>query len=389
MVKRLYLIVLDGFGIGALPDAAAFGDSDVHTLQSIMKSPAFSVPHLEWLGLMNIEGVDAGRKAPVPVASFARCAERSKGKDTTTGHWEIAGLVSDTPMPTFPGGFPPDLIGKLEKAFGRKIICNQPYSGTEVLVDYGREHEETGALIVYTSVDSVLQIACHERVASEDTLYAFCRKARAICTGPYAVGRVIARPFTGDYPDYRRTAGRHDFSLLPFGETLLDAVSGAAMTTIGVGKISDIFAGRGVSRHIAMDGNEDGMRKTIATQDEDFRGLCFVNLVDFDMQYGHRRDVDGYAGAMARFDQRLGDFIFRMGPEDVLMITADHGCDPAAPGSDHTREYTPLLVYGQTVRGGVNLGTRSTFADIGATAAEILGVSLKTPGTSFWEAIKK
>jgi len=389
MVRRLYIIVLDGFGIGALPDAAAFGDGDVHTLQTIAASPAFSVPHMEWLGLFNIEGVELGRRTPGPVASFARCAERSKGKDTTTGHWEIAGIVSETPMPTFPNGFPPELVARLETAFGRKIICNKPYSGTEVIQDYGREHEKSGALIVYTSADSVLQIACHERVASAELLYEYCQKARAICTGPYAVGRVIARPFVGDYPEYHRTAGRHDYSLLPPEDTILDAVLGASMTTIGVGKISDIFAGRGVERHIAMNGNEDGMKKTIATQEEDFRGLCFVNLVDFDMQYGHRRDVDGYADAASRFDLQLGEFIGRMKPEDVLMITADHGCDPGAPGSDHTREYVPLLIYGQSVRGGVDLGTRSTFADIGATAAEMLGVSLHTAGKSFWDEIRK
>ena len=389
-VKRLYVIVLDSFGVGALPDAADFGDgSDVHTLKTIVKSPAYRTPHLEWLGLFNIDGAPAGKKVAKPAGAFGRMAEKSRGKDTTTGHWEIAGLVSKVAMPTFPEGFPPDLIEKLEAALGRKTLCHQPYSGTEVIHDYGREHLETGALIVYTSADSVLQIAAHERIVGREALYDYCRKARAVCEGSYAVGRVIARPFIGEYPNYERTAGRHDFSLLPPGDTMLDVFQKAGLSTIGVGKISDIFAARGVGRHIPMDGNEDGMNQTIKTLAEDFTGLCFVNLVDFDMKYGHRRDIDGYAKAATVFDRQLGDFLAEMKAEDVLLITADHGCDPGAPGTDHTREYVPLLVYGQGVKAGVNLGTRATFADAAATAAEMFDLSLSTIGTSFWREIEK
>ena len=389
-VKRLYVIVLDSFGVGALPDAADFGDgSGVHTLQTIVKSPEYRTPHLAWLGLFNIDGAPAGPKTPKPAGAFGRMAEKSRGKDTTTGHWEIAGLVSEQAMPTFPEGFPPDLIAKLEAALGRKTLCHKPYSGTQVIHDYGREHLATGALIVYTSADSVLQIAAHERIVPRDALYDYCRKARAVCTGDYAVGRVIARPFIGEYPNYERTAGRHDFSLLPPGDTMLDAFQKAGLTTIGVGKISDIFAARGVGRHIPMDGNEDGMNQAIKTLSEEFTGLCFVNLVDFDMKYGHRRDIDGYAKAATVFDRQLGDFVAGMQGEDVLMITADHGCDPGAPGTDHTREYVPILAYGPGVKAGVNLGTRATFADVAATAAEMFSLSLSTPGRSFWQEIAK
>lgn len=386
--KRLYIIVLDSFGIGAEPDAADFGDGECHTLQSIIHSKEFSAPHMAHMGLFNIEGVDVGMRVEHPTGSFARLQEMSRGKDTTTGHWEIAGIVSKQAMPVFPDGFPPECIEKLEKAFGRKVLCNKPYSGTQVIHDYGREHIETGALIVYTSADSVLQIAAHNSVLSEPELYEVCQKAREIMQGPWAVGRVIARPFVGTWPDYTRTSRRHDYSLVPPADTMMDVLARAGLATIGVGKIRDIFAGKGIGRHIPMDGNEDGMEKTIATLDEDFTGLCFTNLVDFDMKYGHRRDIDGYARATAVFDKQLGTFMERMKEDDVLMITADHGCDPGAPGSDHTREYVPLLVYGAGIRKGVNLGTRPTFADIAATAAEIFGEKLKTPGTSFWQKIK-
>ena len=386
-IKRVYLNVLDSFGVGELPDAAAFGDAGCHTLQTIRKSPAYDTPNMAALGLFHIEGVGGGTGAPK--GAFGRCAELSKGKDTTTGHWEIAGVVSEQGMPTFPDGFPPELMKKLEETFGRAVLCGKPYSGTEVIHDYGQEHEKTGALIVYTSADSVLQIAAHERIVPREQLYDYCRKARALMRGVWGVGRVIARPFIGAYPKYERTAGRHDYSLDPPGTTLLDVLSAAGLTTIGVGKISDIFAARGVGRHIAMDGNDDGMEKTIATQDEDFNGLCFVNLVDFDMQYGHRRDVEGYAKAATAFDRQLARFMGRMCADDALIITADHGCDPGFSGSDHTREYTPLLVYGEPIKAGVNLGTRRTFADIGATAAEMLGERLPCEGTSFWDEIRR
>ena len=385
-LKRVYLVVLDSFGVGELPDAAIFGDAGCHTLQTIRTSPAYDTPNLAALGLFHIEGVGGG--TGTPKGAFGRCAELSHGKDTTTGHWEIAGIISTHGMPTFPDGFPPELIKKLEETLGRRALCGKPYSGTEVIHDYGREHEATGALIVYTSADSVLQIAAHEAIVSREELYDCCKKARAMMQGDWGVGRVIARPFIGAYPDYERTAGRHDYSLDPPGTTLLDVVSAAGLSTIGVVKISDIFASRSVGRHIAMDGNADGMDKTIATQDEDFSGLCFVNLVDFDMQYGHRRDIEGYAKAATEFDRQLARFMERMRPDDALIITADHGCDPGFSGSDHTREYTPLLVYGAAIRPNVHLGTRRTFADIGVTAAEMLGCKLECEGKSFWGEIR-
>ena len=388
-IRRVWILVLDSFGVGAMPDAAEFGDHDCHTLQTVVQSARYATPHLAELGLFNIDEVACGQPAAAPLGAFGRCRELSRGKDTTTGHWEIAGIVSRQAMPTFPEGFPAGLISRLEDAFGRKVLCNKPYSGTAVIHDYGQEHERTGALIVYTSADSVLQIAAHESVVPPEQLYEYCRQARKLLTGPYAVGRVIARPFIGVYPHYTRTSGRHDFSLLPPAPTMLDALSKGGLDTIGVGKISDIFAARGLGRHIPMAGNTDGMNKTLATQQDDFHGLCFVNLVDFDMEYGHRRDVDGYAAALTAFDVQLVAFLSAMQPEDVLLITADHGCDPGAPGTDHTREHTPLLVYGAGIRPGVNLGTRRTFADIAATVAEIFQTPLATPGTSFWNDIRQ
>lgn len=388
-IKRAFLIVLDSFGIGEMTDAAEFGDSGCNTLRSIVQSARYATPNLGRLGLFNIDGVDFGERTENPKASFARLGERSRGKDTTIGHWEIAGIVSKKALPTYPNGFPSDLIEKLEKAFGRKILCNKPYSGTAVIHDYGREHERSGALIVYTSADSVLQIAAHESVVSPKDLYGYCKMARQILTGEHSVGRVIARPFIGSYPDYVRTPRRHDFSMLPPAETILDALAKDGKMTIGVGKIADIFAGRGVKRHIPMESNDDGMNKAIAALDEDFAGLCFVNLVDFDMKFGHRRDIDGYAQAATDFDEKLELFLKKMQSDDILLITADHGCDPGAGGTDHTREFVPLLVYGGAVKAGVNLGTRPTFADIAATLAEIFGVELKTEGRSFWSEIRR
>ena len=385
-VKRVFLIVLDSFGIGAEPDAADFGDeSSCHTLRSILGSKCFSVPNLAKLGLFNIDGVGCGKPEEEPLGSFARLREISAGKDTTTGHWEMAGIVSERPMPTFPHGFPPEVIEKLEKAFGRKILCNKPYSGTQVIRDYGREQKETGGLIVYTSADSVLQIAAHEDDVPVEELYGYCRTARQIMQGRYGVGRVIARPYVGTWPDFTRTPRRHDFSLEPTGDTVLDALVRKGLQTIGVGKIYDIFAGRHVTRTLGTNqDNNDGMRKTLALQKEDFTGLAFVNLVDFDMVYGHRRDVDGYAQAMTDFDVQLGAFLDGMRDDDVLMITADHGCDPGARGTDHTREYVPLLVFGRGIRRGNNLGTYPTFAMIGATISDMFGADLRTKGESLW-----
>ncbi len=387
--RRAYIIVLDSYGIGQAPDAAEFGDGECHTLQTIVRSTQYNTPNMKRLGLFNIEGVECGEKELAPIGAYGRLQERSRGKDTTIGHWEIAGIVSETPLPTYPEGFPADVIARLEKALGRKIICNKPYSGTKVIEDYGQEHERTGALIVYTSADSVLQIAAHENIVPPEKLYEYCRIARSVMTGQHSVGRIIARPFEGKYPDYERTPRRHDFSMQPPAETMLDALQGKDFATIGIGKISDIFAARGIGRHIGINGNTDGMDKAIATLDDDFCGLCFVNLVDFDMKYGHRRDIDGYAHAATLFDRQLAVFMDKMHDDDVLMITADHGCDPGAPGTDHTREYVPFLAYGRGIRAGVNLGTRSSFADIAATVTDMFGVELATKGKSFRKDIEK
>ena len=383
-IKRVFLIVLDSFGIGCAPDAADFGDGRCNTLASLTTSPELHAPNLTKLGLFNIDGVGCGTPADSPVGTFARLRELSRGKDTTIGHWEIAGIVSEQPMPTYPNGFPTEILARLSAACdGKKILCNKPYSGTQVIHDYGREQEETGGLIVYTSADSVLQIAANEADVPVERLYDCCRAAREIMQGEHGVGRIIARPYVGSYPNYERTAHRHDFSLDPTGETMMDALMRQGHEVIAVGKISDIFAGRGVTRSTGVnESNADGMEKTLRIQQEDFTGLCFVNLVDFDMTYGHRRDIAGYARATTEFDVQLGTFMEHMREDDVLMITADHGCDPGAPGTDHTREYVPLLVYGARIRKGVNLGTYPTFAMIGATVSDMFGAGLTTKGES-------
>ena len=383
-IKRVFLIVLDSFGIGCASDAADFGDGRCNTLASLTTSPELHAPNLTKLGLFNIDGVGCGTPADSPIGTFARLRELSRGKDTTIGHWEIAGIVSEQPMPTYPNGFPTEILERLSAACdGKKILCNKPYSGTQVIHDYGREQEETGGLIVYTSADSVLQIAANEADVPVERLYDYCRAAREIMQGEHGVGRIIARPYVGSYPNYERTAHRHDFSLDPTGETMMDALMRQGHEVIAVGKISDIFAGRGVTRSTGVnENNADGMEKTLRIQQEDFTGLCFVNLVDFDMTYGHRRDIAGYARATTEFDVQLGTFMEHMRKDDVLMITADHGCDPGAPGTDHTREYVPLLVYGAPIRQGLNLGTYPTFAMIGATVADMFGAGLTTKGES-------
>lgn len=383
-IKRVFLIVLDSFGIGCAPDAADFGDGRCNTLASLTTSPELHAPNLTKLGLFNIDGVGCGTPADSPIGTFARLRELSRGKDTTIGHWEIAGIVSEQPMPTYPNGFPMEILERLSAACdGKKILCNKPYSGTQVIHDYGREQEETGGLIVYTSADSVLQIAANEADVPVERLYDYCRAAREIMQGEHGVGRIIARPYVGSYPNYERTAHRHDFSLDPTGETMMDALMRRGHEVIAVGKISDIFAGRGITRSTGVnENNADGMEKTLRIQQEDFTGLCFVNLVDFDMTYGHRRDIAGYARATTEFDVQLGTFMEHMREDDVLMITADHGCDPGAPGTDHTREYVPLLVYGAPIRQGLNLGTYPTFAMIGATVADMFGAGLTTKGES-------
>ena len=383
-IKRVFIIVLDSFGIGNEPDAADFGDGKCNTLASLTTSPELHAPNLTKLGLFNIDGVGCGTPADSPIGTFARLRELSRGKDTTIGHWEIAGIVSEQPMPTYPNGFPPEILERLSAACdGKKMICNKPYSGTQVIHDYGREQEETGGLIVYTSADSVLQIAANEADVPVEHLYEYCRAAREIMQGEHGVGRIIARPYVGSYPNYERTAHRHDFSLDPTGDTMMDALVRKGCEVIGVGKISDIFAGRGITRSTGVnESNADGMEKTLRIQQEDFTGLCFVNLVDFDMAYGHRRDIAGYARATTEFDVQLGTFMENMREDDVLMITADHGCDPGAPGTDHTREYVPLLVYGAQIRPNTNLGTYPTFAMIGATVADMFDAALTTKGES-------
>lgn len=388
-IQRVFLIVLDSFGIGQQADAEAYGDGRCSTLKSIAAAPNYNTPNLQKLGLFNIEGVGCGSLSKQPLGAFGRLQEKSHGKDTTTGHWEIAGIISEKALPTYPHGFPAAIIHSLEQKWGRGSICNQPYSGTDVIRDYGQEHLKTGALIVYTSADSVLQIAAHEAIVPPEELYTYCRQARAIMTGSHGVGRIIARPFSGQYPNFERTPRRHDFSLEPPAETMLDALAKANLTTIGIGKISDIFAGRGISRHMASPDNKTGMEQAIGCLEEDFSGLCFVNLVDFDMKYGHRRDIKGYAQAATDFDRQLGEFLKKMQADDVLMITADHGCDPGAPGTDHTREYVPFLAYGQAIAPGTDLKTAPTFANISATVLDFFGLKITTAGQSFAGKIRK
>ena len=387
-MKRVFLIVLDSCGVGAAPDAADFGDAGSNTLRSCAQSGQLYIPNLIAAGIGNMDGVDCLPSVPSPTGAIARLREASMGKDTTIGHWEIAGVVSPNPLPTYPQGFPKEVLDAFAAATGRGILCNLPYSGTDVIRDYGAEHLKTGKWIVYTSADSVFQVAAHEEKIPLEELYDGCRKARAILRGRHGVGRVIARPFVGD-PEtgFRRTSNRHDFSLEPPGRTMLDAVKEAGLASIAVGKIQDIFAGRGTTEYVYNKSNADGMAHALHYARQDFRGLCFVNLVDFDMVYGHRRDAVGYAKALSEFDAWLGGFLKELTAEDVVMITADHGCDPCYTATtDHTREYVPLVVLGPGVK-PVNLGTRNTFADIAATVTELLGVPYETPGVSFAEQI--
>lgn len=381
-MKRVFLIVLDSFGIGEMPDADAFGDFGVNTLASCAKSEAFRVPNLEKLGLFEIDGVTCGKKHGNPMAKVARMKEASKGKDTTIGHWEIAGIVSDKPLPTYPHGFPKEVLDAFMKQTGRGVLCNKPYSGTDVIRDFGEEHMKTGNLIVYTSADSVFQIAAHEEIVPVETLYEYCHIARKILQGEHGVGRVIARPFLGENGNFTRTSRRHDYSLLPPKDTMLDLLKKAGRDVIAVGKINDIFAGQGITEFTYTTGNEEGISKTMEYLSKDFEGLCFVNLVDYDMLYGHRRDVDGYARALSYFDDKLAQILENLKEDDLLIITADHGCDPCyTKTTDHTREYTPMLMYGKHVT-PENLGTREQFADIAATVLEYLGVDGNVQGTS-------
>ena len=391
-VKRVFLIVLDSFGIGAAPDAALFGDEGADTLGSVAQQPELNLPNLRALGLYNLDGVTAGTPADIPLGGFARLQERSMGKDTTIGHWEIAGVVSPKPLPTFPEGFPPQLIAEFERRTGKKVLCNKPYSGTQVIRDYGEQAMAQDALIVYTSADSVFQIAANEALVPVPQLYEYCRIARELLTGEWGVGRVIARPFVGSCAaDFTRTANRHDFSLKPPRKTMTDLLQAAGKSVIGVGKIYDIFDGEGITSTHKTTGNAHGMQVTKQLQNELFEGLAFVNLVDFDMLYGHRRDPAGYAAALTEFDRFLGEFLPAMQPQDLLLITADHGCDPGfTKTTDHTREYVPLLVYGKAVTPGVDLGTRQGFGVIAATVCEALGIdSAPLDGASLWKELTR
>lgn len=369
--KRIFLIVLDSLGIGAMPDSAHYGDAGANTLKSIRASHKYHTPNLDNLGLCNVRGVCGGVAAPK--GAFCRLAEASHGKDTIIGHWEMCGVVSDSPLPTYPQGFPREVISEFERLAGRGTLCNLPYSGTQVIADYGKEHIETGKLIVYTSADSVFQVAAHESVVPVEQLYEYCAAARQMLVGENGVGRVIARPFEGEEGAFSRTARRKDYALPPPAETVLDLIKAAGKEVVAIGKINDIFAGRGISRSYKTSGNADGMARTDAVFAEDFEGLCFVNLVDFDMLYGHRRDVDGYAAAMTEFDRWLGGFMQGLGDGDVLMITGDHGCDPGYTHTDHTREYVPLIVYGKGIT-PTDLGERDSFAYVGGTLCRLLNI---------------
>lgn len=371
---RVFLIVLDSFGVGNAPDAAAFGDEGSNTFKACYNSGKLNIPNMKKLGLFNIDGVDFGEREKEPLGAYARLVEESAGKDTTIGHWEIAGIISEKPLPVFSDGFPDEVIKEFERRTGRKTLCNKPYSGTEVIKDYGAEHMKTGALIVYTSADSVFQVAANENVVPVKKLYEYCEIARDILKGDYAVGRVIARPFVGTSPEnFARTSNRHDFSLLPPSKTMLDILKDNGKDVLSVGKIIDIFAGQGIIEFIRTVSNADGMIKTAEFQKKDFDGLCFVNLVDFDMKYGHRNDVAGYTNALNEFDIALGDFMKNMREDDVLMLTADHGCDPSTPSTDHSRECVPLIICGNNVKSG-NLGTRKGFTCIAKTILSIFNL---------------
>ena len=382
MMKRVFLIVLDSFGIGEMEDAAEYGDRGTNTIKSVSSSPAFHMPNMGALGPFNTAGVDCREPVAQPAGRIARMKEASKGKDTTIGHWEIAGILSKQPLPTYPDGFPEEVLNDFSAAVGRGVLCNKPYSGTEVIKDYGDEHVKSGDLIVYTSADSVFQIAAHEDVVPVETLYEYCKTARGILQGKHGVGRVIARPFVGNGGNYVRTAGRHDFSLEPPAVTMLDQLKASGRDVISVGKIKDIFAGKSITEYVYTKGNAEGIERTLEYMERDFEGLCFINLVDYDMLYGHRNDIDGYAAALTYFDEKLPEILGKLKEDDVLMITADHGCDPGyTVSTDHSREHTPFIMYGSKVT-PANLGTRETFADIGATVLDCFHIKPEFAGTS-------
>ncbi len=387
-IKRIFLIVLDSYGIGKAKDAKDFGDEGANTLATIFKSKFYNTPNMEKLGLFNIDGVDLKEKYKEPIGCYGRLEEASKGKDTTIGHWEIAGIISEKALPTYPNGFSDEILNEFKEKTGRGVICNKPYSGTEVIKDFGQEHMKTGDLIIYTSADSVFQIAAHEDIVPIKELYKYCEIAREMLTGENNVGRVIARPFEGEYP-FKRTRNRHDYSILPPKKTMLDYLEENNFDTIGIGKIYDIFAGKGIKETESIENNVDAMEKTIKLLNKDFNGLAFINLVDFDMMYGHRNDIEGYAKAATKFDEQLGEFMEKMQEEDVLIITADHGCDPGFKGTDHSRENVPLLVYGKNIKQNKSLKTRNSFADIAKTILDIFEINSDIDGNSFLSEILK
>jgi len=388
MINRVIWIILDSVGMGALPDAHKYGDENSNTLGNISKTiVGLKLPNMEQLGIGNIDGMVGIKRVENPLGCYGRFDEISNGKDTTTGHWEMVGINSEDPFPTYPKGFPIEVIEEFEKAVGRKIIGNKTASGTAIIEEMGEEHMRTGKLIVYTSADSVFQIAAHEEVIPLEELYRFCEIARNILKGEHAVGRVIARPFIGEPGSFTRTSNRRDFSLVPPYNTVLDNLKNNNFDIIAIGKIEDIFSGKGITEAVHTRDNMDGVDKTLEFMKEENKGVIFTNLVDFDMKWGHRNDVEGYAEGLYAFDKRLKDVLNSMKDTDILFITADHGCDPTTPGTDHSREYVPFLAYGKSLKGNINLETRKTFADMGQTIAEIFSVEPIKIGESFLEKI--
>jgi len=387
MIKRVFLVVLDSFGVGELPDAKRFGDEGSNTLLSVETSKYLKVPNMQKMGLFNINDFDENRVERTN-ATYFKMSEESNGKDSTVGHWEIAGVVTKEPLPTFPNGFPDEILDEITKEWGVGYLCNKVYSGTEVIKDYGEEHLKTGKPIIYTSADSVFQVACHKDVMSVEKLYELCEIARRLLKGKYGVGRVIARPFEGEHP-FKRSAERHDFSIDAPEKTILDYISENGKDMISIGKIEALFAGRGITKVIETSCNKEGMDEMLNVVKTDFNGLCFTNLVDFDMLYGHRNDVDGYAKALSEFDEFLTKFIPKLQKDDVLIITADHGCDPITMSTDHSREYVPVMIYGSSIKKNNQLETQKTFANLGKTILEMLEIPNSLYGESFYNEIKK